>query len=284
VAAFWDAHVGDHLGAWDNWEANGPVIAHQNRRISGDELVTPVDWFWRRYGPFIDMANIGSGTGNLEQHVAALMGPSARIVGHDISPVSVAIARQNCRAYTNVTFVVADLNVHSWPTDAFDAIFANGALHHVERLDFCLGQVRRALRPRGVLFVNDYIGPNRFQWSDVQMRLADELLATVPSTWVLRPKVMRFDADQIKSADPSEAVCSQFIEDAVRAHFTVLERKERGGTLLMPIFGSGCLSQRMLESRVGLDCLRRLAVDEECLIDAGVIRGSNVVLVGRARE
>ena len=129
-------------------------------------------------------------------------------------------ATETCKEERNVFFEVADVNVKQWPVNRFDAVFAHGALHHVEQLDHCLGQVRRALHRDGLLYVNDYIGPSRFQWSDVQMRLANELLDTVPRQWVLRSEVMRYSAETVRNIDPSEAVNSQFIEDAVRAPFS----------------------------------------------------------------
>ena len=283
ISRFWDDHVGKHLETFDAWDANVPIRMHQNRKISGDPSLTHVDWFWRRYGPFQAMASICSGNGVLEKHIAYLKDPSATIVGYDISPRSVEIATENCKNCSNVFFEVADMNSKQWLDARFDALFAHGALHHVERLDHCLGQVRRALRQDGLLYVNDYIGPNRFQWSDMQMRLANELLTTVPRQWVLRPEVMRYPADTLRDMDPSEAVNSQFIEDAVRAHFRIVERLPRGGTLLMPIFGSGCLKHEMLNSPAGLQCLADLAKTEEGLIDDGVVPAYNVIIVARPR-
>ena len=283
VSSFWDEHVGKHLESFDVWEANYPIKMHQNKKISGDPSQTAVDWFWCKYGPFRAMASIGSGTGILESHVAHLKDPGASIVGFDISPRSVQIATENCRAWSNVFFEVADVNTRVWPRATFDATFAHGTLHHVERLDHCLGQVSRALKRDGLLYVNDYIGPSRFQWSDVQMRLANELLATVPRQWVLQPEVLRFEAETVRQMDPSEAVNSQFIEDAVRAHFRVIERRPRGGTLLMPIFGSGCLDREMLNSAAGLQCLADLAAAEERMIEDDLVPAYNVVLVARPR-
>ena len=84
-----------------------------------------------------------------------------------------------------------DLNTEALPQNVYDAVLTTGSMHHVENLDFCFRNIRRALKPGGLLWLNDYVGPNQFQWSDAQMRLADELLALVPKTWRLRDRVHR---------------------------------------------------------------------------------------------
>ena len=283
VAGYWDEHVGEHLQSFVHWEANEPVTAHQNIRVSGDKQVTALEWFWKKYGPFQDVANIGTGVGLLEQSLCSMPDFRGRVIGYDISPHSLEIARQNCSRFLNAKFEVADLNTMVWEPEQFDLITAHGALHHIEALDWCLGQIRRALRPGGLLYVNDYVGPQRFQWSDVQMRLANALLEKVPSRWRKRHKVARCNPEELKRQDPSEAVCSHFIEDTIRAHFEIIERKPRGGTLLAPIFGSGCLDSTILKSARGVQCVAGLAQAESEVIDKGILPSNHVVIVARKR-
>lgn len=285
VARYWDKHVGEHLDSFTHWECPAPIMLHQNFRVTGDKNVNAISWFWEKYGPFRSMASIGTGSGLLERHVCTLKDPDASIVGHDISPVSLEIAKKSCSEFKNVTFEVADLNSKEWPRYCYDVVFAHGALHHVESLDWCLGQIRQSLKPDGLLYVNDYVGPERFQWSDVQMRLSTELIkTTVPAKWIKRENVIRTDRSALIKQDPSEAVCSHFIEDTITAHFNIIERIPRGGTLLAPIFGSGCLDINILKSVEGLECLAKLANKESQLIDNGLIRSDHVVIVARKKS
>jgi 2-polyprenyl-3-methyl-5-hydroxy-6-metoxy-1,4-benzoquinol methylase len=229
---YWGDHVGDHLQSFLQWETNPPSQLHQNFRVSGDRNVVAAVWFWKKYGPFSSVASIGSGTGILERWLCGLPDFEGNVVGFDISPRSVEVASANCAQFPNVKFELADLNVREWEADQFDVVFAHGALHHIESLDWCVGQ--RGLRNGGLLYVNDFVGPQRYQYSDAQMRIANELLERVPPRWRKRTSVVRCDAEQLKKDDPSEAACSHFIEQTVRVHFEVLERKPRGGTLLGP--------------------------------------------------
>jgi SAM-dependent methyltransferase len=284
IAQYWNEHAGEHLATFSHWEANEPVTHHQNIRVSGNKEITALEWFYRKYGPFEDVANIGTGTGILENALLSLPDFHGQVLGYDISPHSLEVARRNCATFPNASFETADLNHKVWEPERFDVVMAHGALHHIEALDWCLGQIYRSLRLSGLLYVNDYVGPQRFQWSDVQMRLANELLDTVPSKWLVRRKVTRCDPEQLGKQDPSEAVCSNFIEEAIRAHFQVVERIPRGGTLLAPIFGSGCLDRSILDSSEGFRCIAELAKKESRLIDEGILPSDHVVIVARKRE
>ena len=283
VAGYWDEHVGQHVDCFLSWEANTPVQEHQNRRVCDGDNVNPVYWFWKKFGPFEHVASIGSGNGILERFICALDG-WVSITGHDISPASVEIAKASCSEFVNVVFEVADLNSKQLPRECFDVVFAHGALHHIERLDWCLGEISSALKPGGLLFVNDYVGPQRFQYSDLQLRLANELLCTVPSRWRKNATASRCDPESLRIQDPSEAVNSHFIEDTIKGHFTVIERKPRGGTLLAPIFGMGCLDESILNSAEGLQCIEAMAEREGHLIDEQVLPSDHVVIVAKPRR
>jgi ubiquinone/menaquinone biosynthesis C-methylase UbiE len=284
IAQYWDKHVGEHLAVFSHWEANEPVMHHQNVRVSGRKDVTALEWFYRKYGPFENVANIGTGTGILESALCSLPDFRGQVLGYDISPHSLEVARRNCAAFANARFETADLNKKVWESERFDVVMAHGALHHIESLKWCLGQIYRGLRLSGLLYVNDYVGPDRFQWSDDQMRLANELLETVPSKWLVRRKVVRCDPEQLRRQDPSEAVCSHFIEETIRAHFQLVERIPRGGTLLAPIFGSGCLDRSILDSPEGFHCIAELADKESRLIDDGILPSDHVVIVAEKRK
>jgi ubiquinone/menaquinone biosynthesis C-methylase UbiE len=284
IASYWDKHVGQHLGSFEHWEANVPVMLHQNTIVTGDANVTPLEWFWRKYGPFQSIASTGSGTGILEAALCTFANFEGSITGYDISPASLEIARNNCSQYSNVNFEVADLNTKPWQRESFDAVMAHGSLHHIANLKWCLSQMAIALKPEGLLYVNDYVGPRRFQWSDLQIKLANEMLASVPDQWKQRSVVSKCDPELLQQQDPSEAVRSDLIRQTVNAYFHVIEIIHRGGTLLAPIFGSGCLNSSILDSASGLQCLADLAEQETQLIRQGIIPADNVIIVAKKKS
>ncbi len=283
AASYWDEHAGHHINSFVQWEAAKPVQMHQWKHVTGDPNNNPVHWFWQKYGSFARSASIACGNGILERYVAEnLLPPGGRITGFDISPESINIAR-SLATEECVDFAVKDLNHETWEEATYDAVFAHGALHHVEALDFCLGQIARSLKPDGLLYVNDYLGPARFQFSDIQLRLACEILFHVPEKFRSGNRPERCDPNALSLMDPSEAVNSHQIYETLRFHFEIVECKEMGGTLLAPIFGGNCLAPTIIESGEGLEVISMLADTERTMINDGLIRSDHLLLVCRKR-
>ena len=286
VSEYWDKFVGSHLNSPDHWEANKVVEQAQWKFITGDPLKNPLHWFLETYGPFETMASICCGSGLLERDVAVnyLKSKTGVITGYDISPGSVQVARESCRNLRGVQFEIRDVNREVWSRDYLDAAFAHGALHHVKQLDHCLGQLRMALKPSGLLYVNDYVGPRRFQWTDAQFQLAEEAFEMVPAKFRRNKAVVRADPVALKAMDPSEAVCSDCIIPTIRTHFDVLVLSKRGGTLLAPIFGSGCIAPQIFETAEGMEIIQNLCDFERDLIDREVIGSDHVLIVASPRR
>jgi SAM-dependent methyltransferase len=164
VAEYWDKFVGSHLNSPDHWEANKVVQQTQWSYITGDPFKNPLHWFYERYGPFSNMASICCGSGLLERDIAInyLQNNAGFITGYDISPTSIQMASESCRGLRGVKFEVKDINVDTLSVESFDTIFAHGALHHVEKLDHCLGELRNALKPTGFCTLTTMLDPVDF--------------------------------------------------------------------------------------------------------------------------
>ena len=83
-------------------------------------------------------------------------------VGLDGTPAFVDMAR----AYTGCEVLQQDFLALDLPAARFDGVFANASLFHVpsRELPRVLGELRRALKPRGVLFASNPRGRNREGW------------------------------------------------------------------------------------------------------------------------
>jgi SAM-dependent methyltransferase len=286
VATFWDTHVGRHLEPFAHWESPPPIAAALMELVSGAPPMDSLQFFLAHYGPFAHVAELGCGNGDLVNFLMQA-DPNIKVDAYDISLASLAQTRaliaplagaaERCRVLS------IDLNTEALPQDLYDAVLATGSMHHIENLDFCFGNIRRSLNAGGLLWLNDYVGPNRFQWSDTQMRLANELLAMVPSRWRLRDQVKRFDAEAMRDLDPSEAVAPQHIPAALAAHFEIVRSWPRGGTLLAPIFGSGCLDSAMTMSEEGSNVLSAMFKAEHDFIEAGVLPSDSYLYVAKVR-
>ncbi|PZR80455.1 MAG: hypothetical protein DLM68_19610 [Hyphomicrobiales bacterium] len=286
VASFWDENAGRHCEPFAHWESPAPIQHALNKLVTGDISIHPPAWFMRHYGPFAHVAELGCGDG-IMVHGLLAGDPGLTMDAYDISTASLARAAERIKTHCGTTkrcrFLPIDLNKESLPEAAYDAVLTSGTMHHVENLDFCFRNISRSLRPGGYLWLNDYVGPNRFQWSNTQIRLADELLAHVPKTWRRRDKVARCDARALRAKDPSEAVAPQHIEAALAAHFKIVQKWPRGGTLLAPIFGSGCLDPAMADSPEGLAILAAMFEAEQDLIRDGALPSDSYVYIAKPR-
>jgi SAM-dependent methyltransferase len=286
IAAFWDKNVGRHREPFAHWESPPPIAEALNVLVSGESWMGPSQWFMTNYGPFGLVAELGCGDGVLT-HYLLHDHPNLKVDAYDLSEASLdrsraLIATLNGGA-DRCRLLRIDLNTEALPQRVYDAVLTTGCMHHIESLDFCFRNIRQALKPNGLLWLNDYVGPNQFQWSDTQMRLADELLAIVPRPWRLRDRVSRFDSATMRDMDPSEAVAPQHIPAALRAHFEIVQTWARGGTLLAPIFGSGCLDIAMAASEEGVKILAAMFRAEQELIRTGALSSDNYLYIARPR-
>src|SRR6202035_1839301 len=82
---------------------------------------------------------------------------------------------------------------------------------------------------------------------------------------------------------PSEAVAPQHIEAALAAHFEIVQKWPRGGTLLAPMFGSGCAAAPIADSPRGLAPLAAMFEAEQDLIRDGSLPSDSYVYIAKPR-
>jgi len=226
-----------------NWWIVPAVRARWNAKITGDPALPYEPYVVEKYlrgRRGLHLCSLGSGSCSHE--LAFARHPELGLVECvDITPALLGAAAERAAAegLHNLRFEVRDVNRQAWPTAAYDVVLFHSALHHFQQVPALVAHVRQALRPGGLLILNDYVGPNRLQWTTAQLNAANELLARLPAS-----HRRRYKSGQLKSritgpgrlrmrlADPSEAVESERILPAVREHFAVLEEKAVGGNLL----------------------------------------------------
>jgi trans-aconitate methyltransferase len=94
------------------------------------------------------IVDFGCGDGN-NTPILAQAFPDASVLGVDISSASIARACNTIRQ-DRISFLTTD----QWtPGGDVDLVFVNGVFHHISpaERDNCLGTIRKALRPKGLL-------------------------------------------------------------------------------------------------------------------------------------
>jgi SAM-dependent methyltransferase len=243
--------------AWGDpeaWIANGlkwlhldEVQALINRRVSGDASMRPLAWFANHLAaldalPVRRALVLGCGAGEVERELHA-QGWASEIVAFDLSAKVLAVAREAAAGIDSITYVHASMDAlpigdPPFLSASFDAVLGVASVHHCSRLDALYAAVARLLTPDGWFFLNEYVGPDRFQYSSAHMQqvatlaeLLPESLLTTRSGQVKRgfraPTVA-----EVVAVDPSEAICSSRILPLLAEHFDIVAQRPYGGAVL----------------------------------------------------
>lgn len=157
---------------------------------------------------------------------------------YEISPKQIAIARTKFEAAglaDRVHFLAQNpLEAPSGPR--YDLIYWDHSLHHMLDVPATLRWCRQALAPKGLLCINDYVGPTRLQWTAREARTANGFLSSFDRKYgVVIPKVSK--GNPVKRLrlflkDPSEAPQSDLIESACAEIFPGFRLRPLGGAML----------------------------------------------------
>jgi ubiquinone/menaquinone biosynthesis C-methylase UbiE len=118
--------------------------------------------------PFPAILDVGCGTGINLLEMARVLGPCRKLVGVDISPGMVDVARQKAAAAgLPAVFSVGDAEALELPDGAFDIIVCNSAYHWFPDRARAIRELSRVLRPGGQLLLATLAAPGYEEWIGV---------------------------------------------------------------------------------------------------------------------
>ena len=287
VADYWDSHTDESYFGETYWLAN-PIInrRYQLKAAGGRDYDSWVDFtvqhFLGERAPVDKVLSIGSGDGTLERHLASL-NTAKKIEGIDLAPKRIEIARQ--AAVENgmdelISYTVGNVETSPLPSSDYDAIYFNSSLHHMSGLDTILRSCADSLKKAGYLFINEYIGPNRFDFSEREKEVMTSVFHTIPEKYrisqaehdkgMVRTHLGFPSPKEVARVDPSEAIHSEEIMDAVQRHFEVVEFNFTGGSLMQFMLDgiAGNFRHDDEDSRKILDLIFKI---EDTLVESGDI-------------
>ena len=102
----------------------------------------------------MSLLDCGCGPGTITAGLADAVSPG-NVVGIDMDAGQIEFARSNAtaRGITNVRFETGSVYELPFPDNSFDAVFANALLHHLGEPVRALVEMRRVLKPNGVIAV-----------------------------------------------------------------------------------------------------------------------------------
>jgi malonyl-CoA O-methyltransferase len=105
--------------------------------------------------------DLGCGTGRAAQQLKRRF-RKADVVAADLAAPMLDVARRHSRFWRPIRCVETDARALSFADQSFDLVFTNLMLQWVEPLDAALAEIRRVLRPGGLLLASSF-GPETLQ-------------------------------------------------------------------------------------------------------------------------
>ena len=243
--------------AWGNpehWVANGLQWTHLdeigtliNRRVSGDPHTSPLQWFAQHLAaanalPLRRALVLGCGGGRIERELHE-KGWAQEIVAFDLSPKVLDVARNAAAGIDAISYVLASMDnlpVGQAPflPGSFDAVLGIASVHHCSELGMLYASISKLLAPDGWFFMDEYVGPDRSQYTASHMdqvtALADLLPARLLTTrsGAVKRGFRAPTVAEVVAVDPSEAVHSSQILPALASYFDIVAQRPYGGSLL----------------------------------------------------
>lgn len=264
---------------------NHPRVAHHyNGRLSR------VDWRnWMRkslHGPAELAVELGCGQG---AQIISLVESGFAKSGIGIDLAESRFGGMPEALEGRVKFLSQDVNQLILAPNSCDLIFAIQSFHHFENLEHIMRTVEQALTPRGLFVLEEYVGPARFQWTDLQLAFTERLLGLMPlhlrryANGIEKRAEGRSSPEEVIRVCPSEAVRSDEIVPLFHHSFEVLRHEPLGGTIQHLLY-SGIIHNFPDDDPPTdhmIDCVAEL---ESMLIQLGVLPSDFVLLIGRKRQ
>lgn len=271
------------------WTASPTVRRYLHRLVSGQP---DCDWVtyteWKHLPARIERGLVlGCGSGWLERAIAS-RGRFDSIVACDFAADTVARAREEAARLKidSIEYRVIDLE-HEPLDGPYGAVFVNDALHHITDLEGIYLRIHDALAANGKLLFSEYVGPNRFQYTEERMDLVNRYFRMLPDplrldhvTGRLLWRRERLSAEQVAKEDPTEAIRSEDVLPLAQQRFRTEAIYPYGGGLLNPLLFGIVPNFHEDDEPDHARLLEALCAAEARLSDGGAISPDFSIFVG----
>ena len=241
-----DAQIGEH---WDEhmrrkstlvgtqkklrWASSRFVQGWLNKKICGVAIKRPSRGLHQVLAKQLDGRklphgiSIGGGVGIREMELVN-EGIVERFTIYELSSVRIEEGQKLAARLgltDRVEFVMGD-GLKASAGKKYDLVHWHAALHHMFDTRAALRWSRDVLNPGGAMYLHEYVGPIRMQYTDEMLDWAMTMRAMIPSAYLTRPglpaidlKITRLSAAEIAAKDPSECVDSENILPGLKEVF-----------------------------------------------------------------
>ncbi|MBG1266015.1 class I SAM-dependent methyltransferase [Nostoc sp. WHI] len=110
---------------------------------------------WAQISPLDTVLDVACGTGEFER-LLLTDNSTQNIVGVDISDKMLAIAKQKCSAYPQVSFHTASASALPFDSNTFDVIVSANSFHYFDNPLAALIEMKRVIKPNGKVIIIDW--------------------------------------------------------------------------------------------------------------------------------
>ncbi|MBE7209416.1 MAG: methyltransferase domain-containing protein [Gluconacetobacter diazotrophicus] len=307
ATSVWDERYekGGHVGTAPTIEGD-PVDYTQHRFLYAHAIGKPttgaldgwpIESFARRHltdhRPARVLA-IGSGMAFIEEHLLAhdMVG---HITAYEMSPTAckAATARVADKPYADrLVMKSVDVLTEDLADASFDMVFVQAAIHHFFAIEEMFDLFHRVLKPGGLLWYDEYVGPDHHMYDRHVFALMDEIndcLApgyrrdVVSNAGRVREKLPEPSLEFMLQHDPSEGVHASRILPLTYQYFDVLERQDYGGAIMRPFF-TGILNNFDWDDPKDQTVARLVVLFEQVLTREGVIPSYHSMVLARRKD
>lgn len=104
--------------------------------------------------------DVGTGVGNFINLINHLYQGYGEITGIDIHERSIEAAKKNFEANDKINIVKMDAFNMDYDDNTFDVVCLSNSLHHLEKRKEMLKEMKRVLKPGGILLFNEMVSDN----------------------------------------------------------------------------------------------------------------------------
>ena len=156
-----------------HWITHPVTSAHLRKRISRRADVGAPGYWKEKFMPrrIGNALSLGCGFGGFERALMEL-DIVEHVIGIDVSHNAIESAKATAEQMgfgNRIEYIQTDLNAYAFSEGFHDAIFGISSVHHIFELESIFERCRRALKPGALLFLEEYVGPSRFQIPEAAM-------------------------------------------------------------------------------------------------------------------
>ncbi len=295
--------VGDYWGEFHNkqrfklsWLESQVVVDYINNRVTqGEEswysIIKKIN-----KGKFKNALIVGCGAGELERNLYK-NDYFENALGIDISEKSLELARKNANTdeIKNINYKLFNLETDDYlKLGHFDLIIVTMAAHHINNLDYFYKGIYKILdKKNGLVVLNEYIGPNRFNHSDKVLSIINKLLNALDDSYKknyliegcpIRSEYIRTPVEHFLKHDPSEAIKSEEIVVKLQKKFNIISYRPYGGQLNHMLLTGIIENFENDNKKSGESILKLLMTFEEILEDFNVIDSDFAFIISRPKN